>query len=234
MLLYFLFVILGIHHHINMTLSFIISSSQLQVKQKHDHILRKLQSEFGAVQRVNERKYDRKKIRWKSRLVKEKEKIVVEREKWEVKLTKLELELFNSSDSLYAEKKKRRDLVQIQIDESTSKEDEMQNYIETLEEQNYELSDELKQALQAKRSAVKSSARAQNLAKQRLDKWHAERNRRMEAEDESLRQKKIAEDADKVIEKYKALAEESESTKRRLKREWADDRVARRKGGRRR
>ena len=110
----------------------------------------------------------------------------------------------------------------------------MQNYIDGLEEMNFELADEFKAALKEKRQAMKKSEKSAQLADSRLQKWHNEQTARREAQDELVMYQRIANEAEKIMSKYKALIEESERTHLEMKTEWESEAAARRIGGGRR
>jgi hypothetical protein len=110
----------------------------------------------------------------------------------------------------------------------------MQNYAETLEEENWELHSKVQAAIADKQTAKRSSAKYKKLAKDRLERWHAERHLRRVAQDHAAQQKKIATQMQQITEKYEAFINKSEDTKRKLQKEWADEEAAHRRGGARR
>jgi pyruvate-formate lyase len=71
-------------------------------------------------------------------------------------------------------------LVQMHFNDTANAEMMLKNYIESLEEENDELRDELKAAITDKRAAVRKSEKDRKLAKSRLDEWDAERLLRRE------------------------------------------------------
>jgi hypothetical protein len=76
------------------------------------------------------------------------------------------------------------------LDDTANAEMMLQNYIESLEEENDELCDELKAAITDKRAAVRKSEKDRKLAKSRLDEWDAERLLHREFEDRAAEQEK--------------------------------------------
>ena len=82
--------------------------------------------------------------------------------------------------------------VKMHIDAHLKQELKMQNYIDGLEELNDELSEEVKAAISDKLAELKSNKKAKDLAGQRLQKWHDERNKRRQAEDELAWQHALA------------------------------------------
>ena len=110
----------------------------------------------------------------------------------------------------------------------------MQNYIDGLEETNFELADEVKDAIKEKRAALRSNRRLKKIASSRLQQWHKERALRREAQDEIAHQSKIAEQTKEIMVRYKAMVESSDANRRRMKKEWETEAAARRRGGRRR
>jgi hypothetical protein len=204
------------------------------VKQKHKRELVKVQSEQDAASRKTSEQHEKKIQMWKNRLTAALEQTAKERAKWVSQLNKLEQELAHAKDRVYVEKAKCRTLVQHQIDETERVEMHLKNYADSLEEENQELRSELKAAISDKRAAERLSLKDKQLAKTRLDKWHAERHLRQLAQDYAVQQKKAANDADRIIEKYKAIIQDSQETKRKLKKEWADEAAAHKRGGARR
>ena len=69
---------------------------------------------------------------------------------------------------------------------------DVKNYTDSLEETNDELRNELKQAFQEKRAAMRLTAKAKRLAANWLEKWHKEREQRHEVEDKLAQQEKAA------------------------------------------
>ena len=59
----------------------------------------------------------------------------------------------------------------------------LQNYADTLEEEKEDLRRKMHKAVAAKCSAERSSTKSKKLAKDRLDKWHAEKHLRRIAVD---------------------------------------------------
>jgi hypothetical protein len=160
-----------------------------------------------------------------------KEKVVQEAEKWRYKLNRLEEELSVANDRVYNHKMKQREIVQKQINNATLNEQLMQNYIESLEDANAELSRELQCALSGKRASERQTAKARKIAAERLQKWHDERNKRKEAQDLAAKNEKAARDAEKLILEYK---ETTQDMRRQMQKEWADEDAAARRGGGRR
>ena len=89
--------------------------------------------------------------------------------------------------------------------------------LNSLEETNNDLRDELKDALSEKSRATRLTAKAKKLASHRLEKWHIEREHRSSAEDEVAHLNKSAMQMNKIIEEYRMVIEQSQKSKRRLK-----------------
>jgi hypothetical protein len=159
---------------------------------------------------------------------------VAEKEKWKTKLDKLNEEMQLANDRVHNAKMNQRALVQKHLDDTSNAEMMLQNYIESLEEENDELRAELKAAITDKRAAVRKSEKDQKLAKSHLDKWHAERLLRREFEDRAAEQEKVNQAMKNVLDKYQEIINESLETKCRLKKEWADEEAAHHRGGARR
>ena len=132
------------------------------------------------------------KHQWKLLLEQAKEKVAEEADKWRIKLNKLEEELAAANDRIYSEKMRHRQIVQKQIDNATYNEQLLQNYIESTEETNDELSRELQKALSDKLASERQTAKAKKLAADRLQKWHDERQRRKEAQDLAIMTKSLS------------------------------------------
>jgi hypothetical protein len=81
----------------------------------------------------------------------------------------------------------------------------MQNYAETLEEENAEPHSKVQAAVAEKLTAERSSAKNKKLAKDRLEKWHAERHLRRVAQDHAAQQEKISTQMQHITEKYEVL-----------------------------
>ena len=168
---------------------------------------------------------------WKERIAALRDDVSKEKEKWLEKYYKLEKELQETRDRVYTEKAKCRTLLQKQIDETERVQMMLRNYADTLEEENEELRHLAKEAVTQKIAAERASSKHKKLAKDRLDKWHAEKHLRRIAEDHAAQQEKIAKDLQKIMQKYR---DESQDTKRKLQKEWADEEAAHKRGGARR
>ena len=107
----------------------------------------------------------------------------------------------------------------------------MQNYIDDLEDYNEIKSEELKEALKAKRDAVRSTKKAKALADQRLQKWHDERIKRRELSDELAAQQAIAKETLAIVKQYETMATNLEDNRRRMQKEWSSEAAARQRGG---
>jgi hypothetical protein len=99
-----------------------------------------------------------------------------EKDKWMSKYSKLEEQLQSTKDRVYLERVKHRTLIQKQIEETERVEMMMQNYAETLEEENGELRSKVQAAIADKQTAERSSTKNKKLAKDRLERWHAEKS----------------------------------------------------------
>jgi len=96
----------------------------------------------------------------------------------------------------------------------------LENEIQELnshEETNNDLRDELKEALSEKSRATRLTTKAKKLASHRLEKWHIEREHRSSAEDEVAHLNKSAMQMNKIIEEYSMVIEQSQKSKRHLK-----------------
>jgi hypothetical protein len=157
----------------------------------------------------------------KERMVKLQEDVFAEKEKWQTRYNNLETQLSAAKDRVYLEKAKQRTLVQKQIQETERVEMMLTNYAAAVEEENQELRRELKAAIADKQAAERLSAKDKQLAKDRLEKWHTERHL----------QQKAAKEADRIVKSYEALIEQSAENKRKLRKEWADEVAAHKRGG---
>ena len=111
-------------------------------------------------------------------------KLKTEKEKWQNDLRSLDMDLSTAEDRLYVEKVKRCQAIQQQSDEMQQAVSIVKNYADSLEETNNDLRDELKQALLDKYAALKLTFKAKQLASDRLEKWHIEREQWRAVEDE--------------------------------------------------
>ena len=123
---------------------------------KQQQAINKLELERQAILCLHDGKY----AKVVQRLLTVQKKLSTKRAIWQSKLDKLNDELLVTTDRVYNEKKKRRDAIGQQVDKARSKETEMQNYIEGLNKMNFELADEVKEAIKQKRAALDSSAKA--------------------------------------------------------------------------
>jgi chromosome segregation ATPase len=79
------------------------------------------------------------KEQWKKRLAAVQEQSAKEREKWQSKLDALNEELSVASNRVYQEKARRRAQIREQLDETARVQMILQNYVDSLEEENEEL-----------------------------------------------------------------------------------------------
>ena len=128
------------------------------------------------------KQYEDKIERWKERFDVLREQVAKEKEKWVVKYNNLEQQLSTTKDRVYAEKAKCRSLVQKQIEETARVEMMLQNYADVLKEENMELRTKIQATIKDKRLAERVSSKDKKLAKDRLEKWHAEKHLRRIAE----------------------------------------------------
>jgi hypothetical protein len=142
--------------------------------------------------------------------------------------------LADAKDLIYAEKAKCRTLVQSYIAETERVEMQLKNYAESLEEKNQAIHQQLQAAITAKLAAERSSLKDKDLAKKRLDQWHAERHIPRPADYYAAQQEKIARQMQATLDKYKTIINECQDTKKRLKKEWADEAATHKRGGARR
>jgi hypothetical protein len=121
-----------------------------------------------------------------------------------------------------------------QIDETKRVEMMLTNYSDSLEEENEELRRELAVAIQEKRKAQRTMHKSTKLAKDRLEKWHAEKHLRRVAQDYAVQQEKNHKQLQHIMHKYEEILNNSQETKRKLQKEWADEEAAHKRGGARR
>ena len=121
--------------------------------------------------------------------------------------------------------------MQRQMDEAKEVAAQVQNYEESFLQENNDLRAQLKKALSDKRSAIRQSKKDKQLAQSRLAKWHEERERRRVAEDYAAQQSKVAAALKLTLASYVARVESNLETKKRMKKEWADEEAAHKRGG---
>ena len=90
-------------------------------------------------------------------------------------------------------------------------ENKIQQELNSLEETNNDLRDELKEALSEKSHATRLTAKAKKLASHQLDKWHIERERGRAAEDKVAHLNKSYMQMNKIIEEYRMVIEQSQN-----------------------
>ena len=154
----------------SLTLSLIIT--HLKVKDHYKERLEKQKSKHEAEIKSAEEKYQKKTQRWSDQLEKVKLKMMEEGQQLEYRLRKLDDELSSANDRIYLQKKRIRDLVQKQIDESYEVATQVQNYEDSFLEENKDLRAKLKKALSDKRAAERQSRKDKQLAQSILAKWH--------------------------------------------------------------
>ena len=216
----------------SLTLQLIIP--HLKVKDHYKERLEKQKSKHEAEIKSAEEKYQKKTQRWSDQLEKVKLKMMEEGQQWEDRLRKLDDELSSANDRIYLQKKKIRDLVQKQIDESYEVATQVQNYEDSFLDKNKDIRAKLKKALSDKRAAERQSRKDKQLAQSRLAKWHEERERRRTAEDYAAQEAKVAAALKLTVASYIARVESDQKKKRRMKKEWDDEAAARKRGGGRR
>ena len=64
-----------------------------------------------------------------------------------------------------------------------------------------------------------------------MEKWHAEKQLRQMAEDYAAEQDKIAKDLQQIMKRYQDIINNSQETKRKLQKEWADEEAKHKQGG---
>ena len=114
------------------------------------------------------------------------EQTAVKKEKWKAMLTNLNVELLVDNDRVHNAKANQRTLIQQHLDETAHAKMMLQNYVDSLEEENDELHMELKMAISEKSTALQKSEKEWNFAKSWLNNWHAERFLHREAKDRLL------------------------------------------------
>ena len=159
--------------------------------------------------------------------------VSVERVNWEKKLTDLYQDLQLADDRVYSEKKKRWHDVKRHYDKTKSKERQIQNYIEGLEDNKEHLTRKLEEALNEKEAAKKKSERYKRLANQRLKKWHMEKDTRRSVQDLLAGSEHAAKKAEAILDKYKTHVNSSYITRCQMKKEWENEAAATRHGGNR-
>ena len=200
------------------------------MKQKQKKELERMQS----LSDHKTKQYKDKIEQWKERFDVLREQVAKEKEKWVVKYNNLEQQLSTAKDRVYAEKAKCRSLVQKQIEETARVEMMLQNYADVLKEENMELRTKIQATIKDKRLAERASSKDKKLAKDRLEKWHAEKHLRRIAENYAAEQEKIAKDLQSIMQKYQDMINNSQETKRKLQKEWADEEAKHKRGGARR
>ena len=94
----------------------------------------------------------------------------------------------------------------------------LQNYADTLEEEKEDLRRKMHKAVAAKCLAGRSSTKSKKLAKDRLDKWHAEKHLRRIAVDFAAQQQKITQQLQKTMQKYNDYLSKSKDKNESCKR----------------
>ena len=160
-----------------------------------------------------------------------KSKLAREKDLLRQELNDMDEKLIEANNRVHNEKQVRRDDIQRMIDETQAKEIETQEYIDGLDEMNYELAAEVEQAVEDRREASRLRDRWKYHAKQRYTKWQSEKTTNDTLKDELVRLQKELEQTKKILTKYKAMAESSPECMRRMKKEWEDEDAASKRGG---
>ena len=157
------------HHCFYLLVSF-ISEEETYVQ-----VMDKLQLYHEAELLVSARQQMNKQELLKNKMMAAQLKLKTEKEKWQNDLRSLDMDLSTAEDRLYIEKVKRCQAIQQQSDEMQQAVSIVKNYADSLEETNNDLRDELKQALLDKFAVLRLTSKAKQLALDRLEKWHIER-----------------------------------------------------------
>lgn len=198
---------------------------------KHKTEEEKIESKLVQSLALQANKYDRIVCKWKRKLEAEQEKLKVDREKWQAKIDKFDDKLDGANNRVHNEKQKNRDLIQKHIDEVAAQEMEMNLTIQDLKEENFDMAEEWRAAMTEKRVAVQRTKRVVRESATRLAKWRAERDARREVEDEVACMPKEAKVQKDIMDRYQAAVVACKDTKKEMKREWDNDRLAGSKGG---
>ena len=199
------FGVVPIHHH--------------TVKVKHKRQSSRLELKYEARTRVSDRARSKERDRWQKKIEKAQEAVAADCVRWQHKLDTIDADLTKANDIMCKLKVNHRREVQSHIDNAIHAESQMKNYVDSLNDKNESMRQELKEALSFKRNAERLSARARRVAQARLEKWHVERFLRRAAEDEVFTQKQHAQDLALLHSNYKAMVRKDETTRLRMRKE---------------
>ena len=185
------FGVVPIHHH--------------TVKVKHKRQSSRLELKYEARTRVSDRARSKERDRWQKKIEKAQEAVAADCVRWQHKLDTIDADLTKANDIMYQLKVNHRREVQSHIDNAIHAESQMKNYVDSLNDKNESMRQELKEALSDKRNAARLSARARRVAQARLEKWHVKRFLRRAAEDEVFTQKQHTQDLALLHTNYKAM-----------------------------
>ena len=94
---------------------------------------------YDASLEMTTQQHQNKIDRYRSRLKIAQEQTAAEKEKWKAKLDKLNEEMQSANDAIHNAKMNQRAIIQKHLDDTANAEKMLQNYVETLEEENDDL-----------------------------------------------------------------------------------------------
>ena len=208
-----------------------IASFYFAVKQSNNNKIQELESDHAA----DISRCDRELEHRAQQLADSKQKMEHERMQFQSKLDELEL----VSDQRYCETRNARHSVQDQINRARINEHKLQNYIDALKDSQSsndnsirDLKNALSKVRQDNRASKRQLANAKQLAADRLEKWHQEREQRREAENAHARTEKTLEDTKRTLNAHIHDINQSQD-KRKMKKEWASEAKRSKRGGKR-
>jgi hypothetical protein len=200
------------------------------LRQNLEEKLEKQNREQDASMKISKVKSDKKYEQVRSKMIAVSTKLKDQRIVWQKRLSELDV---SSKNRISTECEHRRCSIQQQLDKSSAVEDQLMEIINGLEEMNNQLAEEVKSAKKDRRTALNLYDKSKDAAKKRLEKLQHEKEKKNLLKDELTRALKMHESQrdeiarllnmqqaqHQVIEQYKIMIQEFNTSKLNLKRE---------------
>jgi hypothetical protein len=206
------------------------SRASTRLRQNLEEKLEKQNREQDASMKISKVKSDKKYEQVRSKMIAVSTKLKDQRIVWQKRLSELDV---SSKNRISTERERRRCSIQQQLDKSSAVEDQLMEIINGLEEMNNQLAEEVKSAKKDRRTALNLYDKSKDAAKKRLEKLQHEKEKKNLLKDELTQALKMHESQrdeiarllnmqqaqHQVIEQYKIMIQEFNTSKLNLKRE---------------
>jgi hypothetical protein len=190
------------------------SRESQRLRRKHATSIAKLHQEQASLVKVLQSKSDAKCNKLREDVAHLSKKLKEQRLIWQTRLHAFDL---SSKNHLSKERARRRNMVQQQLDKSSSNERQLMEIIDGLEDMNSELVDEVKCAKKAKSGAIKLYGKSKEDATRRLELLRQEKEQKKLLRDELTGVLRAQQAQDAQLTEYKRMIETFQSSKRNLK-----------------